>query len=344
MTVKTSELGEYIESILGFRTKLTKVKLNVPFSVQEVFRFYKLEIDIPGDSPITLLAALQNDDDYPGIVTLRKRLSAIEKTTDLVVVYVSNGISSVERRSLINHHINFIAVRKQFFIPELAMDLREAFRIRKNNIHEECYFSPATQAMLIQLLFDESASRPDVLYTAEKLMGSYKYSRVTLSKAISELRKSKLLILTSDKSFSTRHYALKYSRSKTFEIALQLMRSPVKKTVWINKIPPLGDGIYYAGDTALGEYTMLAPSPKPVFAMTQKVFSSLVNSGIFDEMTHIDWAKATVEIWSYRSPKVTRHIVDEISLYLTLKDDKDERVQLALSELKEDYPWMKFED
>ncbi|AEX53937.1 hypothetical protein GRAQ_03166 [Rahnella aquatilis CIP 78.65 = ATCC 33071] len=346
MTRKIAELGEYLESVLGFSTRATEVKLPVSFSIQEAFSFFELEIRVPGEASLILLAALQHDDEYPGIVALRKRLSLIEKVTNKVVVYVCENMNLAERRSLIEHHINFIAIKKQFFIPELAMDLREVFRIRKNSTvkNEEIDFSPATQAMLIQLLFDESASKPDVVYTADQLMGSYKYSRVTLSKAISELTKSGLLSSTHKRDFSTRYYSLRFSRSKTFEKALLMMRNPIKKFVWINKIPPLNEGVCYAGDSALAEYTMLARRAKPVFAMTQKVFTSFLKSGEFDEVTHIDSAVASVEIWSYRSPKASTHIVDEISLYLTQKDNQDERVQLALGELKEQYPWMKFGD
>ncbi|QLK59581.1 hypothetical protein GE278_01770 [Enterobacteriaceae bacterium Kacie_13] len=342
--MKTTQLVAYLESIFGFSTTFIEIKLNVSFNLQEAFRFYELGIQVPGEEPLTLLAAVQRDDEYPGIVALRKRLSVIEKTTGQVVVYVSESLSLAERRSLIAHHINFIAIRKQFFVPELAMDLREAFRSRKKSIGEDNDFSPATQAMLIQFLFDKSLDEPDAIYTAEKLMGKYKYSRVTLSKAISELTGSGLLTLTEKRDFSTRFYSLNMSRTEIFQRALAKMRSPVKKTVWINKIPPLEEGICLAGDSALAEYTMLAGVARPVFAMTQKVFSALLKNGKIEEVTHVDEAMAMVEIWTYQSPKASSHIVDEISLYLTLKDNQDERVQLALSEFKEKYSWMTLGD
>lgn len=346
MTQKITQLVSYLETVLGFRTTATEVKLSVSFSLQELFGFFELEVGVPGDAPLILLAALQRDDTYPGIVTIRKRLSLIEKMTDKVVVYVCENMNLAERRSLIDHHINFIAIKKQLFIPELAMDLRDAFRIRKKSAGKDVQndFSPATQAMLIQLLWDESFSKSGITCTAEQLMGLYNYSRVTLSKAISELTKSGLLASTHEKDFSTRFYSLRFSRSETFVKSLLLMRNPVKKIVWINKLPPLDEGVCYAGDSALAEYTMLARGAKPVFAMTREVFTSLLKRGEFDEVAHIDSAVATVEIWSYRSPKASTHIVDEISLYLTQKDNQDERVQLALSELKDQYPWMKFGD
>lgn len=343
MTVKTAELEDYIQSTLGFSVKLSKVKLNVPFSIQESFRLFMLEICPPNGASMKLLAVIPLEDEYPGIVALKKRLSMVEKATDKVVVYVTDHISSVERRSLIDRHINFIAVGRQFFVPELAMDLRESFRIRKNQ-ETDIELSPATQAILIQLLYEGGDVKSDTLYTANALMGSYKYSRVTLSKAISELSKAGILRLSVEKTFTNRLYSLMASQADTFEKALLMMRSPIKKKVMVNRKPPLGNGVCYAGDTALAKYTMLVPSSKPVFAMTQKVYSSLLENGEIEEVRHIDRAKATIEIWSYRSPTVSTNVVDEISLYLTLKDDPDERVQIALSELKENNSWMKFED
>lgn len=346
MTAKITELVAYLESILGFRAKATEVKLNVSFSVQAFYSFCELEICVPGENPLMVLAALQRDDEYPGIVALKKRLSVIEKATNKVVVYVSENMNLAERRSLIEHHINFIAIKSQFYVPELAMDLRETFRNRKKTTGSDAGndLSPATQAMLIRLLFDDSIYQPGVICTAERLMGRYQYSRVTLSKAISELKKSGLLVSTHEKDFSTRFYSLRHSRSETFEKALRVMRNPVSKRVWVNKIPSLEEGVCYAGDSALAQYTMLSQSAQPVFAMTRKVFTSLLKRGEFEEATHIDSARATVEIWRYQSPKAATHIVDEISLYLTQKDNKDERVQLALSEFRENYPWMKFGD
>lgn len=344
MTVKTAELEHYIQSILGFGVRLSKAKLNVSFSTQESFRFFKLDICPPNGAPLKLLAAIQHEDEYPGIVALRKRLAVIEKATERVVVYVADSISSVERRSLIDRHINFIAVGRQFFVPELAMDLREAFRIRKKSLEQEIELSPATQAILIRMLYERWEVKTDNHYTARDLMGSYKYSRVTLSKAISELTKAGILHLGFEQTFATRLYTFTASRADTLRKALLMMRSPIKRRVMVNRKPALGNGVCHAGDTALAAYTMLAPSSRPVFAMTQKVYSALLENGELEEVSDIDSAKAAIEIWSYRSPRASTNVVDEISLYLSLKDNPDERVQIALSELEENHSWMRFVD
>ena len=72
------------------------------------------------------------DDKYLGAATLGMHISQIRKFTDKVVVYACPALSAPERRSLINGYINFIPPGYQLFVPELAMDLRESVRARRN--------------------------------------------------------------------------------------------------------------------------------------------------------------------------------------------------------------------
>ncbi|RRO23228.1 hypothetical protein [Pectobacterium aquaticum] len=343
MTMKITGLKNYIQSALGFKIKAAKTKLNVPFSIQDAFQFFELDIYLPNGALIPLLAIIQHDGEYPGIVALKKRLAVIEKKTERVVVYVTNTLSFVERKSLIEQQINFISIDRQFFIPELAMDLREAFRMRKQNQERGTEFSPATQAILIRLLYD-GWNQSGLAYNAYELMAPYKYSRVTLSKVTTELINADILIPDTEEAFTTKRYTFTHSQKDTFKKALPMMRSPVKKTVMVNKIPKLGKDVCYSGDTALAKYTLLSSGRHPVFAMTQKIYTTFLESGQFKEVTDIDSAKATIEIWRYRSPKSSTNVVDEISLYLAFKDNPDERIQLSLDEIKENYPWMKFAD
>lgn len=343
MNTKISTLKAYIKSIFGVSAQFSKVKPNIPFGIQALFDFFKLEIKISNKKTINLLVAMQLNDEYPGITALNKRLSIIENMTTDILVYVNNGLSSDERRSLISHHINFIVSNRQFFVPELGIDLREVFN-RKKNIDKNFFFSPATQAILIQLLFDPIFSKLGTSFTANELLGSYNYSRVTLSKCISELISSGFLTLESSEYFRERRYLLKYNKKEMLKRALLIMSDPVKKRVWVDNIPVLTHEVCYAGETALAEYTMIASSSKPVFAMTQATFSKLINNKLLNQVTHIDDVKAQIEIWRYLSPKVLTEIVDEISLYITLKDNNDERIQLALNEMRDGYSWMRFED
>lgn len=343
MNTKISIVKAYIETILGIPVQFSKVNLNVPFGIQALFGFFLLELTLSKEKKTHLLIAMQLEDKYPGVSVLKKRLTVIGKATTETVVYVNNTLSSEERRSLITQHINFIVSNRQFFVPELGIDLRELFT-RKRNMDKNLSFSPVTQALLIQLLFNPQVSKRNISFTANELLGLYKYSRVTLSKCISELINAEILIVTSNERFIEKRYSLKYNKKETLKKALPMLCDPVKKRVWVDKIPVLEMGICYAGETALAQYTLLATSNKPIFAITQTTFSKLINNRTLNKVTHIDDVKALIEIWRYPTPKASTQIVDEISLYITLKDNNDERIHLALNEMRDNYPWMKFED
>ena len=53
-----------------------------------------------------------------------------------------------------------------------------------------------------------------------------------------------------------------------------------------------------------------------------------------------DDATIVLEGWSYRPERLSAGpMVDELSLYLSLKEDPDERVQIALTSLMERRAW-----
>jgi uncharacterized protein (DUF342 family) len=51
-------------------------------------------------------------------------------------------------------------------------------------------------------------------------------------------------------------------------------------------------------------------------------------------------AQAQLEIWYY-NPKTlsNQNVVDDLSLFLSLREDADERVQIAVNELLEKFKW-----
>ncbi len=64
----------------------------------------------------------------------------------------------------------------------------------------------------------------------------------------------------------------------------------------------------------------------------------------FNLADSVDETKALVEIWAYSSVKTEKNIADEVSLILSMADNWDERVQIALDGLKESVTWFKSED
>lgn len=344
MPILRDNIQVYLQSTLGVETQVQAASgLKVPFHIKDAYTLCHLDLqagDKTKHTELSMLLLLPVDEEYPGVVTLKKHIAQVQKATDKVVVYVCQSLSVPERRSLIANHINFLQPGYQMFIPELALDLRESVRTRRSE-RDVPSLLPAAQAMVLGRLYEgwDSATT----FNSHDIMNGFKYSRVTLAKVIDQLLK--LGIVHPARSHGVKnYYSFSAPQADVFKKAHHAMRSPVKRRVAIDKVPSIGNGIFLAGETALAEYTMLAGPVQPVFGMTKKQFDTLVEARTFKVTDSIDEIRAWVEIWSYRSLTEGENIADEASLLMSLENIPDERVQLALDELKERITWLKSED
>ena len=94
-----------------------------------------------------------------------------------------------------------------------------------------------------------------------------------------------------------------------------------------------------AGMSALARQSMLADSPWPTYALSPTQWADAKQSGVQVSRLQIpdtcEW-----QLWHYEPALVAdSEVVDPLSLTLSLRDEPDERVQLALDELKGSFPW-----
>ncbi|WCM48957.1 hypothetical protein OH720_18270 [Pseudomonas sp. WJP1] len=332
------EAKAYIESVLGVTAHLTPMPLRVPFNIRDSYKTYELSIPMANHSALTMMLLVSRAEvDYPGIVKLQKHIDLVRKVTNQVITYVCRSLTIQDRRSLITHQVNFIQPGFQMFIPEMALDLRESFRRRREQ-SEVTSLLPAAQAMLLSCLY---AGKTDESYfTTNALLGDLSYSRVTLSKAVDQLKS--LEVITPAKSeLPWKTYAFSGSPAEVFRKAKQYLRSPVKKKIGITRNAiPMAPGVFIAGETALAMCTMLAEPKQAVWGMSKKVFNDMLALEAFEVIESVDAIEEWVEIWAYPSLTESQHLADAASLFLSLEDNPDERIQIALDELKEQVKWL----
>jgi hypothetical protein len=115
--------------------------------------------------------------------------------------------------------------------------------------------------------------------------------------------------------------------------AQPFLRSPVTKRVCIRRPHPMPEGIQ-AGLAALAHYSMLAPPEHPVLAVYRQDWKALPHWHDKTPIPNQDPDALEIEVWRYRPELLAAgHVVDPLSLYLSLKDGQDERVQAALEEM-----------
>ncbi|MFO3721905.1 hypothetical protein [Pseudomonas sp. HLMP] len=329
------EVGAYLESMLGASVQTRISLLKLPFHIKDAYQPVEVRLGLGSLADLELLLLVPRESRYPGVIALNKHLDQIRKATDATIVLAFASLSAHERRSLIGHRINFIQPRYQMFIPEIAIDLRERFRQRKPVLSEAALL-PATQAVLLQSLYGGWASHD--VFSSVDILGEYTYSRVTLGKVLEQLQALGLLVPVADR-VNINRYEFKASAPEIFSQARQYFRSPVKRRVFIDSTLQLGNGVFLAGEAALAEYTLLAAPGRPVYGMTRKVFSRLEGE-VFRVTEDVDQIRAEVEVWSYAGLPNEANLADKASLLLSLEENPDERIQMALDEIRESIHWL----
>lgn len=261
---------------------------------------------------------------------IRKHIGLVKHGWDGDVVYVCPSLTAYNRKRLVEQKVPFIVPGNQMYLPTLGIDFREHFR----RLHEEPdTLSPSAQALLLHVML--RAGR-DALAPkgAAKLL---EYSAMTMTRAFNELESTRLVEVS--KRGKERQLRLVTTPQKTWRKAQDVLRSPVKRRLCIRRLttPSLG---FVAGLTALAECTMLAPPARPSLALSGKDWLSMRAQSVVAEIPHQDPEAMEIEVWSYSPALFTNGpLVDPLSLYLSLRDTDDERVEASLEELMETVKW-----
>lgn len=233
----------------------------------------------------------------------------------------------------------------------MGMDLREHFKPRKRSRTEGKPLAPATQAILItQILHGWTLE-----LSQSGLSGSLPYSAMTISRAFKELEEHGL----GRRITRGRERLIEFDRGAkdTWESARSVLRNPVIKEEWIGAPGLIAShpdqkltlfeikkvtlsGWVAAGESALASRSMLAEPKTPIFSASEHTFNHALEVNDIQVVQSRDDAFARVQVWSY-GPVLTskNREIDPLSLYLSLRDTKDERVAMALDEMLEEFKW-----
>lgn len=253
----------------------------------------------------------------------KKHVRLIQDRFYKTCIFVQDTMTSHNRKRLIQHHIPFMVPGNQMFLPDLGIDLREVFYQKKGEKEE---LSPAAQATLIYILLNVQERQ----FAPSNLALSLGYSLMTMSRVFNELEA--LNIGRMERKGKNRFLTLDREKKELWENVKAHVKTPVKKRFWVKgKKPRLAGGI-----SALAKCTMVTPPSIPVYAMSEKEWKASKLTPLPDE----DEATFQVEVWAY-DPMLFHHkgIVDPFSLYLSLRESEDERVEGALEELMEQIQW-----
>jgi DNA-binding MarR family transcriptional regulator len=195
--------------------------------------------------------------------------------------------------------------------------------------------SPATQALLIWFLNQHPVSDTWHPFEVAAALG---YAGMTATRAVRELLQFDLFAL--QERGRAKHLKLIDSRRALWEKAKPYLRTPVIKTLWTydRGILDVADA-RFAGESALARLSMLNEPQQPVIAIASEAVQQARQEGIFFEPREPADAIA-VQIWRYIPNMLAKEkIVDPLSLWLSLKNNPDDRIQMALDDIEENFLW-----
>jgi len=297
-------------------------KNNLPVFLRDTYNFY--EVTILGTRCILIEAA----DEMPNIDQLQKHIKQIKNLTDRQIVLFYKDITRYRRKSLIENRIAFVIEDGQMYLPFLGLDLKKV----KEHVEEAKGFTAPAQIAYLYFLYHKE----EVVNTTDfaKKLG---FNKMTASRALNDLYHANLI--TYEIGGMTGR-SKEYKRIKDPDYFLRgrnYLKTPVRKIIY-TKTRPL-DALT-AGMEALSELSMINPPGHPIMAIDR----NKLNKEQVEVVNNKDLIKDTklveLELWDYDPGLFSNNgHVDLLSLYASLKEETDERVEQALKEVLRGEPW-----
>jgi DNA-binding MarR family transcriptional regulator len=328
MTLPLENLQEYLKTLLGTEPGLRLVEMpNLPLFLRERFDFYRT--DLFGHQWTMAIENETWETGSPG--EYEKQANLLRPHFQAPVVFVLGSIDSIARQRMLLKGLPFIVPGTQCYLPAALVDFRERFP--RKGIQGRDTLSPAAQLVLLYHLQRKGLDGWPLNQIARELG----YSTMTLSKVKDELEEAGLCeVQRKGRSVSLRFVA---EGRALWDLAKEKLSSPVRKTLWAQWALP-GYPALRAGISTLSEKTMINEDRLPTYALSVSMLEGWLRKGTITRCPDAETANAKMEGWAYEPKLLGDNLnVDLLSLYLSLRDSHDERIQKELEQLIQGVHW-----
>lgn len=327
MRALLNDIKRYLRETLGIEAtpRPWRGAQRLPHLIRTRYHFAEITLL---QSTLLLMVQFREESLTPAVI--RAHVDLVRPKSSAEIVYACRRVTAYNRKRLIEQKTPFIVPGNQLYLPTLGIDLREHFRGLRQ---ERSTLSPATQALIIHALLRKSDAPHSPAAVARKL----NYSAMTMTRAFDELETAQLGFL----SMSGRKRWLSFEGAKRdlWKRSGPLLRSPVRRRRYV-QFTKRDSNVLHAGLSALAHYSMLAPPPNRVCAIGGHDWKRLLRKAHLVEGSDLDENTVEIEIWTYQPELFAiEGRVDPLSLYLSLRNAGDERVEAALDQMMSDFPW-----
>lgn len=313
------------EEMPGGRSDLLPVFLSQKYQLYSVKLFSK-----------DYVLLIQKGGEKPTPSQAENHSARVNETLKAEAVFVFSKLDSYVRKRFVDKGIPFIVPYQHLFLPMVFMDFREQTSRGQDLTDDGEKVTTSAQVLLLyyfhhhEMIGDWSLTR-----WAEAL----EYSNMTISRAWKELAAKGLC--TEERKGRITALRFPYSNKELWSRAMPSLRNPVRhkrsaKIVNEDKLK-----LCKAGLSALADRTLITEGPRKAYAMPLRAWKTAIEDGNLERASVADESAVTIETWRYNPSLISCEDkgVDSLSLYLSLKDVPDERVQGALREIVDEFPW-----
>lgn len=328
------ELERYLDDLAGLAVNIRlspEISGKLPIYMGQLYDAYQADIF---DRLYCLLVSKKRDQPTPAEVAGHNEMA--RKAMGQNIAFVFPRLESYERRRLLQYRVPFIVPRQQIYLPVALIDLRQSSpgRPRLPRGAQGSLSAPAQVLLLFYLQKPEVGEWPLNQWTQK--LG---YSGMTTTRVCKELAAAELC--EPEERGRNVLLLLNPNRKMLWEKALPWLRSPILRTAHVRLVQSSALHLFDAGLTALSRQTIIAEDSQPVQAISDVSYRAALEARQIEEQPFAEPGSMTVERWRYAPALLSPdgRMVDRLSLYLSLRDDPNERVQGALKDLLEDVPW-----
>jgi len=324
-------IADYVEQVTGERPEITPISpadlARLPVYLSHIWHLKKMLL-----LGHEVVLALPAEGSRTGLSRVIKDCAVLVSRLEIEVIPVLPDIKSYERRQLVQKRIPFVAPGKQLFLPMFLADFRETFSVSIQPPREA--MSWISQIIVLRRLLGDRIEERSLAEIAE-MVG---YTAMAVTHGVRELMSLGLCVKVARGRARTIRFDL--HPQALWERALVHMRSPVVRRYPVVEVGGRITEALEAGLSALSEKTTLAYNGPRILAMPNREVNRLFSDGILEQRLYEDDADLVLEGWSYRPQLLANGpVVDEFSLHLSLKDDPDERVQRAITDMMAQRAW-----
>lgn len=308
------------------------------FQIQEMERIVGLPVYMSArrtfydavDGDIRFVLVRVAEEERFGSVALSKQQEMLEEHLHVPVAFWFKSVTRTQREALMRRHISFVADGDQLYMPFLGIALHNRRKVQPNV--QVDHMMPVTQSLFLYMLY-ECKGREVIKMQAAADLG---VTRMSITRAARQLEA--MGIIVQEMRGKECYMWTERTGHELFLQAREYLINPIQRSVIVERSDALHD-LPMAGESALAARTMLGAPQVPCVAIYKASGKDLALTAQEEQ-----WSDGKdvirVEAWRYDPERFAgAGVVDPVSLYMSLVDCTDERVQGALEDMMEGYAW-----